>query len=106
MVGQAETTANVRMDALDAPGLRYEFEVAIRGGDQALLHDSLVMVEGLWLCFEVADKAWPQQRNPHRSTGSSWVYSPLTGQYGRQFFKGWESLIASLEFDALRSRLL
>jgi len=30
--GRAETTPDVRMDALDAPGLRYEFEVAIRGG--------------------------------------------------------------------------
>jgi len=30
--GRAEKTPDVRMDALDAPGLQYEFEVAIRGG--------------------------------------------------------------------------
>ena len=30
--GRAETTLDIRMDALDALGPRYEFEVAIRGG--------------------------------------------------------------------------
>ena len=30
--GRAETAPDVRMDVLDAPGLRYEFEIAIRGG--------------------------------------------------------------------------